>query len=234
MTRSEGRRPTSDPRAARGTRTRTLRRGFLLAVPIATALVIWGHPPDPATATDLGAQTTRYIGLHVGLLVMLPLLGIAVWMLLEGLEGAVATAARLILPVALVFYAAFDSLVGIAGGVLSRETMEFSGAERAGAEALAARWPEIPMPIPVISTLGVVSWTLALLAAALAHWRAGSPRLAVLGLALAGPLFGFGHPLVLGVIGMAGLLLAAVALEFRGARREPASAGAGEERSEAA
>lgn len=89
-----------------------------------------------------------------------------------------------------------------------------------GAVRLADRWMELPMPIPIISTLGPVSWSLALLAAAVAHHRHGSPRLAVLGVALAGPLFGFGHPVLAGMIGMAGLLAAAIAFEVRKVKRD--------------
>lgn len=203
------------PPDSRSSRARLLvRRGLLFAVPVATAAVIAGHPPDPATATDLGDATSRYIGIHVALLFMLPLLGIALWLLLDGISGLAATVARILIPVALVFYAAFDALVGIAAGVLSRETTAMSGAERLGAEALAARWLEIPTPLPIVSTLAVVSWTAALLAAALSHYHARSPRVAVAGLALAGPLFGFGHPYITGVIGMAGLLVAALAIEL--------------------
>lgn len=206
---------SSSPSGSHRSGRRTLaRRTFLFAVPVATAVVIAGHPPDPATATDLGERTSRYIAIHVALLFMLPLLGIALWLLLDGLSSAAATIARAAIPVALVFYAAFDALVGIAAGVLSRETVAMSGAERIGTEALAARWLEIPMPLPIVSTLGVVSWTVALLAAALAHYQVRSPWLAVAGLALAGPLFGFGHPYFTGVIGMAGLLTATLALEL--------------------
>lgn len=194
-----------------GQRGSLVRRTFLLAVPVATALVIFQHPPDPATAGDLGAQTDLYIWIHVGLLVMLPLLGIAVWLLLDGLHGRAATIARVLLPVAIVFYAAFDALVGIGAGLLSREAKALGDS---GAAALAARWMEIPLPMPIISTVAVVSWTGTLLAAAVAHWRAGSSWLAVGGLALAGPLFAFGHPFITGVIGMAALLVAAVVLEF--------------------
>jgi hypothetical protein len=70
------------------------------------------------------------------------------------------------------------------------------------------------MPLPIISTMGTVSWTVALIAAAVAHRRAGSSWVIVVGLGIAGPLFGFGHPLFLGVIGMGGLLAAAVAFEL--------------------
>jgi hypothetical protein len=207
--------PTGEPGRRPSALATGARRAFLVAVPVLVAVVIAGHPPDPATATDLGAQTDRYIWIHVGLLFLLPLLGIVIWTLLRGLTGPAATLARVLLPVALVFYAAFDALVGIGSGLLAREAMQMTGADLAGAEALAARWMQIPWPMPIVSTLGVVSWTAALLAAAVAHWRAGSSWIVVAGLALAGPLFGFGHPFFTGIIGMAGLLAAALTIELR-------------------
>jgi hypothetical protein len=207
----------TDPEHGQPPRRRvdSARRTFLVAVPVAVALVIAGHPPDPSTATDLGAQTDLYVWIHVALLFLLPLLGMVVWILLHGLTGAPATLARVLLPVALVFYAAFDALVGIGSGLLAREALQTTGADLAGAQALAGRWMQIPGPMPIISTVAVMSWTAALLAAAVAHWRAGSSWLAVGGLALAGPLFGFGHPFVTGVIGMAGLTVAALTVELR-------------------
>jgi hypothetical protein len=200
-----------------------IRRAFLFAIPILTALVIFRHPPDPATAHDLGHHTDLYIWIHVGLLFMLPLLGILIWQLLDGIHNRAATVARLLLPVALVFYAAFDSLVGIVAGMLAREALLLTGEVSLGAAALAARWMEIPMPLPVISTIGTVSWTVTLLAAAVAHKQAGSSWIVVIGLALAGPLFGFGHPFITGVIGMAGLLAATAVVELGKNGRSPAT-----------
>ena len=206
---------TVQPRPTRSASfDRTGRRVVLFSAPIATALVVLLHPPDPTTAGSLGTQTDLYIAIHVGLLFMLPLLAIAVWLILDGLTGTAAGLARLTLPFMLVFYAAFDALVGIGAGLMAREALAFDGPAADGAQALAARWMEIPMPIPILGALGPLSWTLALGAAAVAHFRAGSHLLVVLGLAVAAPLFGFGHAFITGPIAMAGLVLAAAALEF--------------------
>jgi hypothetical protein len=100
----------SQPGRVRSRRRTLARRAFLFAVPVATAIVIAGHPPDPETATDLGERTGRYVAVHVGLLFMLPLLGVALWLLLDGVSGLAATVSRAAIPVTLVFYAAFDAL----------------------------------------------------------------------------------------------------------------------------
>ena len=191
------------------------RRLLMVGAPIATGAIVAFHPPDPSTAGDLGAQTDLYIGIHVGLLFMLPLLGLTVWWLLEEIDNRAASLARVALPFMLVFYAAFDALVGIGAGLLAREALTFGGADATGAQALAARWMEIPFPIPIVGALGPTSWVITLGAAAVAHYRAGSAMPVVLGLALAAPLFGFGHSLISGPIAMAGLLVAVIGVELR-------------------
>ena len=190
-----------------------LRRAVLFSSPVAAAVIVAGHPADPSTATDLGSSLDLYIAIHVALLFVLPFLGMTIWLLLDGLTSMAATASRLLLPFVLVFYAAFDALVGIGAGLVAREALAFRAPENLGAQALAARWMEIPPPIPILGLLGPLSWTLALLSAAGAHRRAGSPVVVVVALALAGPLFGFGHALISGPIAMASLLAAAVVLE---------------------
>jgi hypothetical protein len=110
-------------------------------------------------------------------------------------------------------------------GLLAREAVTFGGPESVGAEALAARWMEIPMPIPIVSALGPLSWTIALGSAAVAHWRAGSPIVAVIGLALAAPLFGFGHAFITSPIAIAALLVATVVIERRRSPRHLPSGG---------
>lgn len=201
------------------------RRATLFGSPVVAAAVVAFHPADPNTAHSLGADIDLYVGIHVALLFVLPFLAMAVWLLLDGLEGRAAAVSRIALPFMLVFYAAFDALVGIGAGLLAREALTFEGAESAGAEAMAARWMEIPMPIPIVGALGPLSWTIALGAAAVSHQRAGSSIVAVIGLALAAPLFGFGHAFITGPIAMAALLVAAVIIERRRPPRHLPSGG---------
>lgn len=100
-----------------------VRRGFLFIVPVATAAVVVRHPADPTTAADLGDRLSLYIGIHVVLLMLLPLLGLVLWTLLRDIESTPATVSRVLTLPAVAFYAAFDALVGIAAGVLAREAL---------------------------------------------------------------------------------------------------------------
>jgi len=193
-----------------------VRRGFLFIVPVATAAVVVRHPPDPTTATDLGDRLPLYIGIHVVLLLLLPLLGLVLWVLLRDIESTPATVSRVLVVPAVAFYAAFDALVGVAAGVLAREALVIAQSDGAGAELLAARWMEIPWPLWLFGPLAQLCWIGAVVAAAVAHHRAGSHPLAVGGLVLAA-LFAV-HPRATGVVAMIGLLIAAVTIELRPSR----------------
>lgn len=76
---------------------------------MATAAVVVRHPPDPATATDLGDRLPLYIGIHVALLLLLPLLGLVLWVLLRDIENTPATVSRVLVVPAVAYYAAFDA-----------------------------------------------------------------------------------------------------------------------------
>ena len=193
-------------------RARALRTGFLVAVPAVTGAVLLAHPDDPqrgGVVQGLGDVTTRWLAVHVGLLLLLPLLALWVWIALAGIRTLAARLARVAAVVFAALYSSFDALVGIGTGVLVREAVALGDP---AAFALAERWWEVPAPIWVFSTLGPLSWVVAAGAAGLAHLRAGSGWIVAAPVALAGPLFGFGHPLLTGPIGMLLLAFAAVAL----------------------
>lgn len=190
------------------------RRTFLLLVPAVTAILLAFHPPETGRAFDLAASADRWLVVHVGLLLMLPLVGLVVWKLLDGVGGPAATVSRVMLAPFVAFYAAFESMVGIGTGVLIDQTTALPEAAQPGAEALTERWWDVPMPIPLIATAALISWVVAVGAAALAHLRAGSPRLVVAGLVVAMVFFALGHPGTTGVLGMLGLLGTAVVVEF--------------------
>lgn len=195
-----------------------LRRLLLFGLPVALGAVLLAHPPDPEqgrVVEQLGDETTRWLGVHVGLLLALPLLGLWLWVVLEGVENAAANVARVAIVPFVALYAAFDAILGIGTGVLVREALAAQEAERAGAVALAETWWRVPAPVWVFSTLGPLSWLVACGAAAVAHFRAGSGLVVAGGLAIAAPFFGFGHPLITGPLAMLALLAIAVVLERR-------------------
>lgn len=201
-----------------------LRKAFLLLVPAITAVLLARHPPETDSAFDLRGDTDRWLVVHVGLLVMIPLIAIVVWMLLDGIGNGTATVSRVMLVAFVGFYAAFESMVGIGTGVLIVETDALSPATQEGAEALTESWWDVPMPIPIIAAAAILSWIVSLGAATVAHVRVRSPLPVVLGLGAATILFALGHPGITGALAMAGLFVSTAVSVFglggdRGAAR---------------
>lgn len=186
---------------------RTLRPTVWLAPPALAAVVLL-HRPDPAAAMDLVGDTTTWIWIHVALLPALVLLAHVVRQLLAGVEGRAASLARMLLPVALVSYAAFDSLVGLGTGLLV-ERAESLGPDAA---TLVEHWWSVPGPIALISAIAQVSWVVVLAATAVARSTARSPRSLVVVLFALAATFPILHVRPIGLIPVA-LLAAALVLD---------------------
>lgn len=73
-----------------------LRRLFLVATPLALAVVLWWHPAGgenvyEGVRDDVGA----WLFVHTALLLFMPLLGLAAFLLLSGLRSLAATVSRI-------------------------------------------------------------------------------------------------------------------------------------------
>jgi hypothetical protein len=227
---------TGEPQAATrgvgGTST-LLRRCLLFGVPLAVAVFSLIHPGSLSNTghedaegiyDQLADQADLFIAVHIVQLFLFGLLALSVWMAVAELREVAAQVARWALLPFLVFYSAFDSLVGIGTGVLVRDGHEMPAADQDAVERLVNSYNEsfITGDPNVFTYLGTASWLVALIAAAVAWRRAGAGWLTTGALALAGIVFAVGHPSPTGTIGMAILLVAYWRLEFteRG-RREP-------------
>lgn len=183
------------------------------AVPLATgALLLW-HPPDPAHAMELAGLIGRWLTVHVGLLVALPLLALVVRRILSGVDLPTAKLARFLVVPAAVMYAAFDSLLGIGTGVLVDETNHIHGHLHEGAVALTQAWWTVPTTISLISVLAIGTWTLAVATAGVASMRGGLGRATGWSLIFSAVVFAAGHPGVTGGLAMAALAVAVVAAD---------------------
>lgn len=93
------------------------------------------HPNPPgeeAPFEEIRGDVTRWLGVHCGQLVLTPFLVLAVWRLLDGLPSLAARVSRAAVFLWAVFFTAYDSIQGIATGVLIRYAEGVSGAEQAG------------------------------------------------------------------------------------------------------
>lgn len=93
---------------------------------------------------------------HLVQLVVFSLLALVVWCLIDGLQGPAATVSRVALLVFVVFYTAFDSVAGIAVGVLVQKGHELPANDQDGASSLIEAYQDswITGEINVLAVVG--------------------------------------------------------------------------------
>ena len=97
------------------------RPNYLLAIaPLLWAVLILFHPmPGGDNSLDgIDDVVDRWLIVHIGQLILTPLLFLSVWRLLDGLTSRAATISRCALVVWTVFFSAYDAVQGIATGLL--------------------------------------------------------------------------------------------------------------------
>ena len=197
-----------------------LRRVFLVATPIALAVVLWWHPPGGDTVygglrDDVGA----WLFVHTAFLLFTPLIAIAAYLMLGDLKSRAATVSRVALVFFLVFYTAYEVTVGVGAGVL----VDYANGLPAAGQAVVADAiedyngsPILGDPMSVSLALGSLGWVVAMLAAAVAFRRSGAgwPVTLLVGFAA---VF-FVHPPPVGPVGLFCFAAAAVLIERARAR----------------
>ena len=128
---------------------------------------------------------------------MISLLALAIYLLVEGVDGLSASVARVGAVVFGVLYTALDAIAGVATGVLAREANALpAGEERAAIErAMEALFTDslVGGEASVLAVIASLAWLVATFAAAIALRRAKVHRVAVVLIALAALLFPLGH-----------------------------------------
>jgi hypothetical protein len=192
-----------------------LRRLLLLGTPLALALLMVVHQ-----LIDQFERPGAFLTLHLILLPLFALMGVAVWALLEGVSGAVAWASRVAAFVFLVGYVALDAISGIAASAILASGAAWS------TEATRALFTSGPAAIPTM--VAVLAWRVSVLLAAWALYRAGQPLAPLVVLVATAVWLNNDHGGVRGVVVFGGFALAAAWLEFfpgglrrRGARETP-------------
>jgi hypothetical protein len=167
------------------TRYSPLDRLVILGTPLLFAVVMLFHPQggDEGTASSLAAslegQAGAWVIVHVAQLVLTVALGVAVWKLLEGLRGVAATVSRLAMATFTVFFSAYDSVAGLATGILVRYGQHLSGEDRtvvAAAVDYLFNNDRLAGNISVIGLIASGSWIVVAIATARALRRAGADR----------------------------------------------------------
>ena len=196
-----------------------LRRLFLVATPLALAVVLWFHPPGgenvyEGVRDDVGA----WLFVHTAFLLFTPLIAIAAYLMLGDLKSRAATVSRVALVFFLVFYTAWEVTIGVGTGILVDYANGLPASEQAVvADAIQDYNRNAMIADPSVSfVLGALGWVVALVAAAVAFNRAGAgwPVTLLVGFAA---LFAV-HPPPIGPIGLVCLAAAAVLIERARAR----------------
>jgi hypothetical protein len=203
---------------------------FLVGLPLAWAILLLFHPGGEGEELyrDLQDQVTRMLVVHIGMLLFIPLMAVAVFVLLRGIEGTAALVSRIALAVYVVFYGAWEAMYGIGLGILGDAVNGLPETERATGAAVIQDYGEhvLLRGFGVLVSIGSVAFVIATIAAGIALRRhAGAPLAVPILLGLSGFLI-TAHPPPFGPTGLA-LFIAAVLLFARSqsSARAPAPVG---------
>jgi hypothetical protein len=177
---------------------------FAMGVPLAWPALLWFHPdvdPDRVYA-DLRDDVVAYQIVHVGTLVFIGLLGLALYLLVRDLPGGAARISRLAIGPFVLLYAAWESVIGLAIGALVQHGNDAPARQRpAVADAIQSLGDNAIVGDPgVVAMLGSLAWIVAVLAAAIAYRHVGAPLLATVLLGLS--FIVVSHPPPIGPIGL--------------------------------
>lgn len=204
---------------------------FLVAVPLAWAVLLLFHPSGDGKEIylDLQDNVTAMLVVHIGMMLFIPLIAVAVYLLVRGVDGAAAQISRIALVPFVIFYGVWEALQGIASGILASEVNGLEGTERATGAELIQDFAENPLvrDAGVLSSLGGIAFITAAIAAGIAlRGNAGAPVSVAVLLGLSGFLI-TAHPPPFGPTGLV-LFIAAVLLFVRSGSRIRAPAALGQ------
>lgn len=210
-----------------GSRFSRRETAFIIGVPLAWAVMLLFHPQGEPTSiyADIHDDVTPMLVVHIGMLLFIPLMAGVIYLLLRGIESTAARVGRIALIPFVVFYSAWETLQGIANGVLVDEVNALPAAERGAGADLVQAFAESPLVrdfgvFAIIGSLGLVVATLAAGMALRADARAPVTIAVMFGLS------GFlitAHPPPFGPIGLVLFVVAFILL----ARSESAATASG-------
>jgi hypothetical protein len=192
-----------------------LRRLILVVPPLALAVVLLWHPPGGDDVFEgVREDVEAWMFVHTVFLFFIPLLGLAGYQLVSGLQGLAATVTRVSMLLFLVFYTAYEVTVGVGTGILVDYANGLPAAEQevvADAIQHYNRSDLVGDPASFALLIGFFGWVVGMLAAAVAFRRAGAGWLITVLIGLAS-LFAI-HPPPVGPVGLACFAAGAVLVE---------------------
>lgn len=153
-------------------------RYLAYAGPLVWAVLIVFHPNPGGDSPYEGItdDVNRWLVIHAGQLILTPFLFLAVWRLLDDLSSTAARVSRAALVVWTVFFTAYDSIQGVATGILTRRANDLAGDEQAAVGRAIDFLVEDSQLAGNFSAIGLVAgaaWLTVAIAAAIALHKAG-------------------------------------------------------------
>ena len=204
-----------------------LRRLVLLGTPLALVVVGLIHPQG-ITSDEMMAEAGVMFALHLVLIPVFSLMGLAGYWLTDGLSGRAAAVSRLAMPVFVILYTAYDTAAGVSTSAYFSVVRGLTAEQQDNFYQVfvaTAASPQGSAPL-VFFVVGTLAWIAGMIAASVALGRAGVARGPRILLVLAGVLLIGDHSRPLGSIAFGCFFLAAAWLEFmpqHGVRRQPAA-----------
>jgi hypothetical protein len=191
---------------------------FLIGVPAAWAVLLLFHPTGEGDDiyAEVRDDASRWLVVHVGTMIFIPLMAVAIYLLVRGIENSAARVCRIALATFALFYTAWEVLLGIGTGVLIQDVNGLPATERGTGSDLVNEFTDnvFVRDFGVFNIIGGVSLIAATIAAGIALRRqAGVPVAVPILLGLSGFLIG-AHPPPFGPTGLV-LFIAAVVLYAR-------------------
>jgi hypothetical protein len=192
---------------------------------MAVSSVLHPHPPfsQPGMLDFLRPRLSLWMTVHLVQLLLIFLLGLALWFLTEGLASRAATLSRLATALFLVLYASFDSVVGVGTGLLAQVVAADRALDPSVAAGVVDRYWLARLDLPIGPLIGMadLAWLGAVTTAALALRGRGASWSLVVLLMVAGVFFAIDHPSPTGTIGMLAFFAANVLVLREGLLTSP-------------
>ena len=193
--------------------------------PLVTAFVVLAHPIVDPWRTDVSGiapivvRNDVWLGVHLALLALFPLCGLALAHAVSGVQSTGARLARVMLGIFCVVYAGFDTFAGLATGTIVRSVRDLGAAEQA--RTLLAVKNLFTGPINgALFMVGTTAWMIGAGAVACTLWKAGASRVPVVLIAIAALLLFLDHPAPFGPVTFGAVAVALAWLAVAGPAKD--------------
>jgi hypothetical protein len=167
----------------------TALRAFVVGAPLAFAALLTRHPMGAGDFyTAVSESSGAWLAVHFGSAILFPLMALVVWLLIRDLPGRAAAVSRWALPVFAVLYGVWETMFGIANGMIARAGSDLGPAARRGTSAAFDSIVGSPLvgELSVFNALGSAAWLTAVVGAIVALKRAGVRTTALVLLGIGG------------------------------------------------